>query len=103
MERSSEIGVRKAFGASSSKLVTQFIFENIILTFLGGIIGFVIAYVTITIFNHSNVIPNADLTINLRVLFSSILLCLLFGFISGVLPAWRMSRLNVVTALKTGS
>ena len=36
MERSSEIGVRKAFGASSSKLVMQFIFENIILTFLGG-------------------------------------------------------------------
>jgi ABC-type transport system, involved in lipoprotein release, permease component len=103
MERSSEIGVRKAFGASSSKLVAQFIFENIILTFLGGIIGLVIASIAITVFNHSNVIPNADLTINLRVLLYSILLCLVFGFISGVLPAWRMSRLNVVTALKTGS
>jgi len=103
MERSSEIGVRKAFGASSSKLVTQFIFENLILTFLGGIIGLAIAYIAITVFNHSNIIPNADLTINLRVLFYSIILCLIFGFISGVLPAWRMSRLNVVTALKTGS
>src|SRR5205823_11383630 len=39
MERSSEIGVRKAFGASSGKLVMQFVFENIILTLLGGIIG----------------------------------------------------------------
>lgn len=103
MERSSEIGVRKAFGASSSKLVMQFIFENIILTFLGGIIGLIIAYIAITIFNHSNIIPNSGLTINLSVLFYSVLLCLVFGFVSGVLPAWRMSRLNVVTALKTGS
>lgn len=103
MERSSEIGVRKAFGASSSKLVTQFIFENIILTFLGGLIGLVIAYIIITVFNNSNIIPNSNLTINLRVLFYSLMLCLVFGFISGVLPAWRMSRLNVVNALKTGS
>lgn len=103
MERSSEIGVRKAFGASSSRLVMQFIFENIILTFLGGLLGLIIAFIVITVFNHSNIIPNADLTINLRVLSYSILLCLVFGLISGVLPAWRMSRLNVVTALKTGS
>ena len=39
MERSSEIGVRKAFGASSRTLVYQFIVENIILTLLGGLIG----------------------------------------------------------------
>ena len=38
MERSSEIGVRKAFGASSRTLVYQFIVENIILTLIGGII-----------------------------------------------------------------
>ena len=43
MERSSEIGVRKAFGASSKTLVYQFIVENMILTFLGGIIGIVLS------------------------------------------------------------
>ena len=40
MERSSEIGVRKAFGASSRTLVWQFIVENIILTLIGAVIGF---------------------------------------------------------------
>jgi putative ABC transport system permease protein len=100
MERSSEIGVRKAFGASSRTLVLQFIVENIILTFLGGAIGVVISMILLAIFNASELIPNAHLGVNLPVLFYTVLACLVFGFISGVYPAWRMSRMQVVNALK---
>jgi putative ABC transport system permease protein len=100
MERSSEIGVRKAFGASSRTLVLQFIVENIILTFLGGVIGIVISIVFINIFNNSGAIPNGHLSVNLTVLFYTVMACLVFGFISGVYPAWRMSRMQVVNALK---
>ena len=100
MERSSEIGVRKAFGASSKTLVYQFIVENIILTLLGGIIGFILAFITILILNSANLIPNLELSINFMVLFIGLLICLIFGLLSGVYPAWRMSKLNVVTALK---
>jgi putative ABC transport system permease protein len=100
MERSSEIGVRKAFGASSRTLVQQFIVENIILTFLGGLIGIAISAVAIIIFNNSEVIPNGHLGINFTVLFATVMACLVFGFISGVYPAWRMSRMQVVNALK---
>jgi putative ABC transport system permease protein len=100
MERYSEIGVRKAFGASSRTLVLQFIVENIILTFLGGVIGIVVSLVLLSIFNNSGMIPNAHLGINLTVLFYTVLACLVFGFISGVYPAWRMSRMQVVSALK---
>src|SRR5205807_5372739 len=64
MERSSEIGVRKAFGASSGKLVMQFVFENIILTLLGGIIGVIISLIAITFINHSDLIPNIELSMN---------------------------------------
>jgi len=35
------------------------------------------------------------------VLFISLLICMIFGLLSGVYPAWRMARLNVVNALKT--
>lgn len=100
MERSSEIGVRKAFGASSKTLVYQFIVENLILTFLGGFIGIVLSIVVIYIFNDSQMIPNINLGFNFKVLGYSLLACLFFGLISGVYPAWRMSRLNVVKALK---
>lgn len=100
MERSSEIGVRKAFGASSNTLVYQFIVENIILTLLGGAIGVVLSFIVIKVINSANLIPYLVLSINLTVLFIGLLICFLFGLLSGVYPAWRMSKLNVVTALK---
>jgi putative ABC transport system permease protein len=100
MERSSEIGVRKAFGASSRTLVYQFIVENIILTLLGGAIGLVLSVVVIYFINSAHLIANLELSVNFMVLFIGLLICLVFGLFSGVYPAWRMSKLNVVTALK---
>ena len=100
MERSSEIGVRKAFGASGLTLVGQFIVENIILTFLGFIIGIVLSFIILQVINNSDLIANLHLTINVTVLIYSLVACLVFGLLSGVYPAWRMSRLQVVNALK---
>ena len=100
MERSSEIGVRKAFGASSRTLVYQFIVENIILTLLGGAIGVILSVIVLQIINSAHLIANLELTVNFTVLFICLLVCIVFGLISGVYPAWRMSKLNVVTALK---
>jgi putative ABC transport system permease protein len=100
MERSSEIGVRKAFGASSRTLVYQFIVENIILTLLGGLIGIILSIIVLKVINSANLIANLELSINFTVLFIGLLVCLVFGLLSGVYPAWRMSKLNVVTALK---
>lgn len=101
MERSSEIGVRKAFGASSKTLVYQFLVENMILTLLGGLIGVVLSLVILKVLNSANLVPNLTLSLNLTVLFCGLIVCLVFGLLSGVYPAWRMSRLNVVAALKT--
>ncbi|RYY16561.1 MAG: ABC transporter permease, partial [Cytophagaceae bacterium] len=42
-ERSSEIGVRKAFGATSGSLIGQFVLENLVLTLLGGVLGLALA------------------------------------------------------------
>lgn len=100
MERSSEIGVRKAFGASSKTLVYQFIVENLILTILGGLIGLILSAIILAFINSANLIANLELSINFTVLSIAFLICLTFGLLSGVYPAWRMSKLNVVTALK---
>lgn len=100
MERSSEIGVRKAFGASSKTLVMQFIVENIILTILGGAISIILSFIILQVINNSDLLPNTILSINLTVLLYAFAACIVFGFLSGVYPAWRMSRLQVVDALK---
>jgi putative ABC transport system permease protein len=103
MERSSEIGVRKAFGASSNTLAYQFIVENLILTLFGGVLGLIFSIITITVLNSSGLVPNLDLQLNLTVLAYSLCACLVFGLFSGVYPAWRMSKLDVVTALKANN
>jgi putative ABC transport system permease protein len=103
MERASEIGVRKAFGASSRTLVGQFIVENIILTLVGGVFGLVLSFFVLRALSGSGYIPYAELHINLRVFLYGIALAAVFGLLSGVYPAWRMSRMNPVLALKGAS
>jgi putative ABC transport system permease protein len=100
MERASEIGVRKAFGASSRVLVGQFVVENVVLTLVGGAIGLVLAALLLRVLNASGFIQYADLSLNLRVFAYGFGLALLFGLFSGVYPAWRMSRMHPVEALK---
>lgn len=100
MERSSEIGVRKAFGATSSTLALQFIVENIALTLLGGVIGLILAYGVLQMIEASQVIEHAHFYLNYKVFIAALLLCLLFGLLSGVLPAVRMSKIRIVHALQ---
>ena len=100
IERSSEIGIRKAFGASSLTLICQFVVENVVLTLMGGAIAYVLALVAFSVLNGSGMIPYGHLAPNIRVFIYSLALCLFFGIFSGVLPAYKMSRLHPVEALR---
>ncbi|AHM63115.1 hypothetical protein D770_24350 [Flammeovirgaceae bacterium 311] len=101
MERASEIGVRKAFGASSFALIVQFIVENLVLTLLSGLLAFVVAWVALQAINSASLVAHMVLSINLNVLGAGLLFTVVFGLLSGVYPAWRMSRLHPAEALKT--
>ena len=100
LERASEIGVRKAFGAPAKALLWQFIIENVFITFIGGAFALILTLAVIHFINSSGWIAYADLTINLPVFLVSVLVCLVFGLLSGVLPAFRMSKLKIAEALK---
>jgi putative ABC transport system permease protein len=100
IERASEIGVRKAFGASSRVLVGQFVVENVVLTMVGAAIGFVLSFFVLRALTASGFVRYAVFHLNLRVFLYGVAIALFFGVFSGVYPAWRMSRLNPVQALK---
>lgn len=102
MERASEIGVRKAFGAPRRALMSQFVFENIVITILGGLIGFVLAIGAIQLLNSMSFLPDMRFDLNVRIFGYGMLIAIFFGIFSGVYPAWRMARLNPVNALRGG-
>ena len=100
IERASEIGVRKAFGASSGVLVAQFVVENLLLTAVGAAAGFALAGLVLRVVSMSGVVPHASLALNYRVFAYGLAATALSGLLSGAYPAWRMSRLHPVQALK---
>ena len=100
MERYSEIGIRKAFGASSMTLMGQFIIENVILTFIGGLAAYLISGVILHLINGSGVVPWGYIQLNVAVFLYSMIVTIFFGIFSGILPSYRMSRLHPAEALK---
>jgi putative ABC transport system permease protein len=102
LERSGEIGVRKAFGAAGSDLVSQFLVENVVLALVGGLLGLGLAAGALALVNEAHPVAYAHFSLSWRVFGWGMVLTLVFGLMSGVYPAWKMSCLNPVAALRGG-
>ncbi|PYQ57398.1 MAG: hypothetical protein DMF53_22825 [Acidobacteria bacterium] len=100
LDRASEIGVRRAFGASSRTLVGQLLIENLVLTLIGAVLGLVLALGVLRAFNVSGLIAHTQFQLNFRIFFYGLAIAVFFGLFSGVYPAWRMSKLHPVQALR---
>ncbi|MCU0374153.1 MAG: ABC transporter permease [Chitinophagaceae bacterium] len=101
MDRSAEIGVRKAFGASAAQIRLQVIFENVILTLIGGALGLLIALGLMALINRYQWLDALQLSFDATVYFTSLLITVIFGVLSGVLPAHRIAGFSIVNALKS--
>ncbi|AZQ64676.1 ABC transporter permease [Flammeovirga pectinis] len=100
-ERSSEIGIRKAFGASSIDLLKQLLIENLVTTLIGGIIGFILASLCIFLVNYFSWMgQNETLEINGILLVYGLTCTLLFSLLSGFYPALKISKFDIISSLK---
>ncbi|XLZ72366.1 ABC transporter permease [Massilia sp. SR12] len=100
MERSTEIGVRKAFGATNRQLALQLVLENVVLCLAGGAIALALAAAVLWWLEAAGPIPYLKVGLNLAVFGWGLLITVVFGVLSGVVPAWKMARLDPVHALK---
>jgi putative ABC transport system permease protein len=108
-QRTREIGVQKALGAPRRYILFQFLAEALTITFIGGVLGVVLAYaVALSVGKltlYSAFAKNADagdirLIIAPGTLIASTLILTFVGLISGMIPAFRASRLNPIEALR---
>ncbi|MEZ0537138.1 ABC transporter permease [Caldicellulosiruptoraceae bacterium PP1] len=95
-ERTKEIGIRKAIGAKRRDILIQFLIEAIVVTGIGGLIGIIIAFVSIKAMTRFNI--TAIFSIPWAVIAFTISLAI--GVIFGLFPAAKASRLNPIEALR---
>ena len=96
-ERTREIGIRKAVGASSSHILLQFLFESVILSVIGGLMGFILGY--IFAFLISLITPFAP-HISWQILGITGFVSLAVGVVFGVYPALKAACKDPITSLK---
>ena len=97
-ERTREIGVRKAIGARRRDIVRQFLFEAMMLTFLGGVLGVVLAFGIAQILMW--IIPSMPASIPTWAVVTGLTVSIGVGLIFGVWPAKKASKLDPIEALR---
>ncbi len=103
IERTKEIGLRKAVGAKNSDILLQFMVESLIIGLVGGVLGVALAWVlTIVI---KNIAAASSFNLTPVITFGSVLLAMGFsvgvGLVFGIYPANRASKLEPVEALRS--
>lgn len=96
-ERTHEIGIRKAVGASAQNILAQFLFEALILSMLGGFFGLILGYVLA--FFVSIATPFAPY-ISLEILLVTFITSVIVGVIFGIYPAIKAAAKNPIESLK---
>lgn len=97
-ERTKEVGIRMAIGAKRSDILTQFLFEATLLTFLGGILGLFLAASLVWVVALITKLP---ITLPIWAAFMAIVISCLVGIVFGVLPARRAAKLDPIEALRS--
>lgn len=97
-ERTNIIGIQKALGAKRYFILAQFLFESVMLSLAGGILGLLIVFLGATVIRASS---EFSIYLTMNNILVGIGISSLIGLISGIFPAWQGARMDPVVAINT--
>ena len=113
-ERLAEMGVRKSFGASRSVLLSQVLWENLLLTLAGGLVGLILAWGIITLgkgwlftlfedapesLYDNSITVTGEMLFTPTVFITALLVCIIINLLSALIPAWNSLRKPIVSSI----
>ncbi len=98
-ERKREIGIRRAIGAKPRTILFQFLFEAVLVTGVGGIIGIVLGYILGTALSPLIPIEGFKAIITAKTLIGSASISVIVGIVFGIIPARNASKLDPIKAI----
>jgi len=97
MERTREIGLRKSIGAKRKNILIQFLFEAIILSNIGGVLGVIVGF---TLGNIVSILTGFPVTVPMDWAVIGLLFCTAVGLVFGFWPAYKAALLNPIDSLR---
>jgi putative ABC transport system permease protein len=101
-ERTKEIGIRRALGATPGDIKGQIVLESVFLTLLAGILGIIFAGVILMIINsltQESDFPFTNPTVNVPIAIGAVIALVTFGTLIGLIPAQRAVKIRPIEAL----
>ncbi len=96
-ERTKEIGIRKAVGATKLNILSQFLIEAVVLTAIGGLAGLIVGEIASLLMNKYSPLPAY---VPLWAIAMGVGISALVGIVFGLWPAWKAARLDPIEALR---
>lgn len=101
-ERTNLIGIQKALGAKRRFILFQFLFESILLSIFGGLIGLIMVQVVVWLLDVSKIAGDFEFVLSFDNIFLGLFTTFVIGIIAGIVPAIGASKLDPVEAIRTG-